>query len=181
MIDNDRKTNCVLWLFHLALWMELEHFERIISRIHNYIQIVRFLNLQKIKWQVIAKVNVTHCSLKYHLSTWSLSTLVHFSNFHMSLKILLQQKSGFCFCGHSEMTISTSWVLWNWQLPKFCFSGTNCIWACFVQRVKWWACDLLPVKSLISAVTEFLNSCQDQTNLSVYLEIVLKNNDTSVE
>jgi hypothetical protein len=38
-----------------------------------------------------------------------------------------------------------------------------------------------PVKSLISAVTEFLNSCQDQTNVSVYLEIVMKNSDTSVE
>jgi len=43
-----------------VLWIELEHFESIISRIHNYIQIVRFLKLQKIKWQVITKVNVAH-------------------------------------------------------------------------------------------------------------------------
>jgi hypothetical protein len=93
--------------------MELEHFERIISRIHNYIQIVRFLKLQKIKWQVITEVNVANLSTEVSFINTITKHLVHFCNLGMSLKILLQQKTDSYFWGHSE----------DFLLPEYCGIG----------------------------------------------------------
>jgi len=78
---------------------------------------------------MISQYNVVHSlfiSLKYHYSsTQSQSTVMHMSDLGMSSKILSQQKSGSCAHNDSWRAISSSSFLYQWQLPKCCFTSSN--------------------------------------------------------
>jgi outer membrane lipoprotein-sorting protein len=50
-----------------------------------------------------------------------------------------------------------------------------------MKQKKWLFVNGCEHKSQISTVTEFVNSYQNGTNASAYLEIVLKDNETTVE
>lgn len=112
--------------------------------------------------------------LKYHYSsTQSQSTLMHLSDLGMSLKILSWQKSGsWQATNHGptillfeQNTLKCSFGHWSntqeWPMPQY--SG----------RKKWTPLNGHKNKSLISASTEFLNSCQDCQNAPMCSAIML--------
>lgn len=96
-------------MFCLALWMELEHFER-----NNYIQIVRFLKLQKLKWQVITKVNVA-----YLFTEVSFINMIaaHIGAFFQSLHEFKNSVAA------DQALVFVAIQRWPFPLPEYCGIG----------------------------------------------------------
>lgn len=161
-------------LLNLYPWVDISQVQRMFKKVRFPMSWkLNDKSLQSYTWLVYS----TEVSLFFN--TQSLSTLMHLSDLALSLKILLQQKSGSWQATNHGPTISLfeqnmlKCSLSHWsntgEWPKPHYSGSK----------KWSSLNGHKNKSLISAATQFLKSCQDWKNAPVCSAITLIN-DTSV-